>query len=268
LKTAYIATACATAALSVAVVSTGGGSATALGPSDTVMASVEALQENDLESFLRLTAGDGAFSEMEQEWNRERSTKPSQEEAREFAETMAKLVAPGAEKELEKELLPELEEMRPQMAMMSAMIGGMGQAALAENDELTPAERQQASALIGALATLMQDEGVTSEENLRRAIGIVCSTARQLELKTLDDVRGLSFTQLLGKGGVALGGVKDLLDVYGLDLEAFLDSVEAETTSENGNSATVRVSFEILGSASSVDTQMVLRDGRWTRADA
>ena len=99
-----------------------------------------------------------------------------------------------------------------------------------------------------------------SEEKARLAVGIVCTTARGLQLTSLEESRKLSFDQVLARAGRALKGVKDLLAVYGISLDAILDSVTVETVEESETAAKLKVSVEFLGEREIVMAEMVLRD--------
>ena len=82
----------------------------------------------------------------------------------------------------------------------------------------------------GAPITALDEKAdITDEGKLKKAIGILCRTARDVDLKTLDQFAALDFYQLLDKGDIAVGGLKDMLDVYGMDIDKFLNSVEAKT---------------------------------------
>ena len=78
-----------------------------------------------------------------------------------------------------------------------------------------------------------------------------------------DQVRALSFDQALVKGGEALAAGKEILGVYGISIDQWLDSVSAETLSEDGNHASVRVKFEVLGLSEEADLEMEYVDGHW-----
>ena len=86
--------------------------------------------------------------------------------------------------------------------------------------------------------TVDYDEcAVNSECRDQFGFGFVCSAARSLKLDSMADVQALTFEQLLGKGDILLKATKDILALYGMDLDEWMESVTAETLSENGDSA-------------------------------
>jgi hypothetical protein len=236
-------------------------------PAASIEAGAQALRKNDVRSFLKLTLSDAGLAEMKADWDLQRAKKPSAEEEAAFAATMEKLTAEGAEDALMAELSPKLDEMRPQVAMMIGMFNGMADAALAQNTELSDEEREQGREVLKALADLLGKNDLTDPKLARRAIDVVCGTARALGIASFDQLRGLSFEELLSRADLVFAGAKDLLAIYGLSVDAWLDSVKAETLAEEGDHATVRIRFEILGTSHSVDTEMVKTDGRWIKKE-
>jgi hypothetical protein len=241
------------------------GTEPALSPAGTIEAGAQALRKNDLRTFLKLTLSDEGYAELKADWDRQREREAMPEEKAAFATAMEKLTAPGAEDALMAELAPKLDEMRPQMAMMIGMFTGMADAALAQNTELSDAEREQGRAVVKALADLLGRNDLTDPARARRAIVVVCGTARALGIASLDRLREMSFEELLSRGDLVLAGAKDLLAIYGVSIDTWLDSVKAETLTEEGERATVRVRFEVLGTSHSVETEMEKSDGRWIR---
>ena len=99
-------------------------------------------------------------------------------------------------------------------------------------------------------------------------IGILCRTARKLDLDSLTELHQMSFDQALAKGDLLLAGLKDIVAVYGLEVDDFLDSFEATTLSENGNEAVVAMSYEFLGTRHTTQAEMEKIGGRWFRKEA
>lgn len=234
-------------------------------PHAALVASVEAVRKNDLRRFLQLTLPDAKLAELRAEWERQRAEGAKPAEVAQFRETMAKLTAPDAEAKLMQELAPKLAEMRPQVAMMTGMLTGMAQSGIEQSATLSATEKRQARELLQAAGRVLQEHDITDEAAARRAVAVVCRTARRLNAAELEQLQRLSFDQLLAKGDVVLGGLKEVLAIYGLEVDAWLDSVEAETVRQEGDGALVRVRYEILGVRQTVETEMVRSEGRWVR---
>ena len=239
-----------------------------LSPAETVEASVSALRQNDLKSLLSLSMSEEQIAIMRRSWDDQRRQGASQEEQAEFAQAVAFLTASGAEERIMQMIRPKLDEMRPQWSMTVAMTTGMLESMIEMNEEMDTHEKDQARRVFQAVAQILQKNDFTDEARARKAVNILCGAARELGVSSVDDVQALEFDQLLVKGGHVMSAVKRVLGVYGVDLDSWLESVEAETIYEAGDVAKVRVSFEILGSTQTVDADMVRVNERWVGKDS
>ena len=243
-------------------------SRTGLAPHESVLSTVHAVRRNDVSALVRSLFTDDQITLLRQEWDTQRKTKldPAEDEA--FQAFMAQLTAPGAERKIMEELEPQLDEMRPQVAMLVGMFSGMGQAAIAQNETLSPEERAVASRMVGAIGQALLDNDITDVGTAKKAVGVVCQTARRLRMNSLSEVQALEFDDLLKRGDVVLKGLKDVFALYGLSVDDWLATFRAETLDRSGKTATVRVHYEILGVKESSDYEMVQVDGRWVRKEA
>ncbi len=235
----------------------------AVTPDRAIVAGVEAIRKNNLKAFLDATFSREQMREMEKAWNTKRKEPADPAEDAQFAEMMQMLTAPGAEKQLMAMVEPKLEEMRPQMGMLVGMMSGMAQAGVDQSADLSSEEKKQVQEVLGGFVKALQDNDLTSSDLARKAIGIVCKTARRLKLDSMADVRALDFRHAVAKGDILLRGTKEVVAVYGFSVDTWLDSVKAETIKEDGDEAVVRVNYEMFGVQQTVDTEMVRVDGRW-----
>ena len=243
-----------------------GGGADGSTPDGAVMSSVQALRQNDVAGFLNTILTEEKLEAARWEWKQKPA--PTAQENAQFQQAMAKLTPSGAEDDMFKQIKPKLAEMRPQVAMMLGMIEGMGQAAIEKNEELTDTEKEQGGKALSDFVTLLRENDITSEDNARKVVGILCKTARKLKLDYLSELHQMEFDQALKKGDLVLAGLKQVMLVYGLDVDAFLDSFEATVLSENGNEAVVVLSYEFLGTRHTAQAEMERVDGRWFRKEA
>ena len=232
-------------------------------PHDGLVTIVKSLRANDIVGAMRASVSESRFAALKAGWDENRSGKPDPAENAQFQAVMAMLTAPGAEDALMAQVEPKLREARPQIGMVAGMIAGMGQMAVQENTTLSPEERAQVQRLLEAFGKHLVSHDVTDPASARTAIGILCSTARELRLASLEDVQKLSFEELLGKIGVVFGGVKSMLDVYGISVDRSLDSFQAETVTATADHAVVRVRFEFLGVENSSDVELVRSGSDW-----
>lgn len=242
-------------------------------PAGAVEAVAAKLKSNDLLGAMQLMMPAAKLDELRADWKTSMNKEqPSEEDRAEFAANMAKLTAADAEQALFAELEPALVKFETEMAAQMPMMIGMGQGFLMQgiqaNEDMTESQKQQGIEMVNALGTWLQTVKLTDRELAKKGIAIAVATARKLDLKTLDDLRALDFDQGMGKAGIAFGGLKDILALYGLDLNQTLGSIKAKVNSREGSSATVGFSYSFLGKNLTGETQMVEQDGRWYGKDS
>ncbi|MEZ5464153.1 MAG: hypothetical protein R3F22_02790 [Lysobacteraceae bacterium] len=226
------------------------------------------LANGNLLAVMQLSMPAAKFDEAKTKWIEERDQDPpSEEDKAKFAEMMTKLNAPDAEEQMMAELEPHLVKYDTEMAMQKPMMVGMGQGiaaqAIQENAELTADEKQAATNALGGAANWINATNFGDRELARKAVREAISTAKALEMSSLDEVQSMDFETMLGKAGTAFQGVKRILAVYGLDLNKTLQSVKSELVSQDGDTAQVKVNFNLFDQPLSFNTEMVQVDGRW-----
>lgn len=232
-------------------------------PDAAVMQWVQALKEDDLAALVKSASTDAELTKMRAEWSSKMSEEPTYEERAQFAKTLEMLTGSDAEDELMAKVEPELAKMKPQVDMMLGMLEGMAANALASSEKLSPEEQEQGRLAVQALVVTLRQNDITDPVRARKAVGIVCKTARKLELKSVEDVQKLSFDRALERGGHLLSGVKELLAVYSFSTDILLSSVKARTVVQTGDKATVEISYTLLGTQRHQNTEMVRVGGRW-----
>ena len=241
-------------------------------PAKAVEAFAAKLKQNNLLEAVQLAVPPAKLDEIRAEWKKKMgSEEPSAEDKAEFAAKLSMLTAPDAETTLYSLLEPQLVKYETELAAQMPMMIGMGQGFMMQSiqasEELSETQKQQATELVGALAGWLQTAQFADRDLAKKGIAIAVKTARDLDLKTLDDVRALDFDHAMGKAGIAFGGLKGILALYGFDLDQSLSSVKASVASKEAGAATVSVTQTMLGKTITTDTEMVEVDGRWYGKD-
>ena len=241
-------------------------------PADAITAAAQKLKQGDILAVVQLSVPPARFEKLKTEWKAKMAEDPpSEEDKLEFQGMMAKLTAPGAEDALMAEAEPELAkfdtEIAPQLPMWIGMGQGFVMQSVQANPDMTAEQKKQAGDVITAMVGWLQGVKISDRALVKQAITEAVETARALDLKTLDEARALEFEPAMAKFGVAFQGVKDVLKVYGLDLDQTFDSVKASVISETGDNAKVKVDYTLFGQALSTETDMVRIDGRWYGKD-
>jgi major membrane immunogen (membrane-anchored lipoprotein) len=234
-------------------------------PQGALMANLNAMKHNDLKALMQANMTPEEYERAKAEWAKNKAKFSEADKAR-FAATMQMLTSEGAEDQIMAMVEPQLQQvqaMLPMMLMMAneEMIDQKISAAPIPDDQ-----KDSAKAVALAVVEWAKQADLGSPEKARKAVAVVVGTARDLGIKSLDEVEKLSFEEALAKGGQVLGGTKGALKVYGIDLDGMLDSVTIKDVKQNGDSADVVVAFEFLGKPLEQKMKMVRKNGRWISA--
>lgn len=244
-----------------------------LGPAETIAQSVADLRKGDLTAVVQAALPPAHYERVKSEWKNKTQSEPSTEQDKqEFAGMMAKLTAADAETKLYTELEPHLAkaetEMGAQLPLMVGMGRGFAAQAINESTKLSEAQKQQATQVVDAIAKWVESAKFFDRDKAKAAIAKAVATARKLELSSLEQVEKMEFEQVLAKGGALYLGLSEVLNEYGLNLDAALASVKTEVVSEQGDQAKVKVSYTLFETPLSFESEMVKREGRWYGKDA
>lgn len=243
-------------------------------PVAAVKGLAQALRDNDLVRYWRLSMPPVLQKQVEARWKTRLATAPAptEQQQKDYARMMARLTAPDAEAKLYRSLDPKLKkletEIGSQWPMMQTTAGIFIKGIIQANDKLSPAEKDHAQAVGLAVLDWAQPAVFTDRARARQAITVMVSTARELALPTLAQARALELVPALEKFGVALKGAKKLGLVYGVDTDAALDAVDVKLVAAHDDIATMAVSYPLLGKTVSFQMDMIRRDNRWYSADA
>lgn len=237
-------------------------------PDGTVSASVAALRANNVGALLNNALPAAELAKLKTDWNKDINKDPvTDEDRKQFADTMTKLTAPDAEARMYAEIEPQLKDFdtktAQQMPMMIAMGQGFAQSAIQQSKDLNDSQKQQVQAMIDATAKWAQTVKFTDPALVKSAIAAICKTARDLNLKSIDEARALGYDQAMQKAGIVLGGVKQVFAVYGLNMDKALDSVKVETAATAGDTAKVKITYTAFDQPFTTESDLVKVDGKW-----
>lgn len=239
---------------------TGGGDPTT--PNGAVQAMIDGARDNDVQALAATAVPPDAFAQMRAAWDEQRQEPMSDSEKAEFMQTMTMLTSENAEETLFTMAKPQLAQMQAGIDQVAGMVT-MGAAQAIPQDALSGEEQESLDTVLGAVSEWIQGLDLTDEDQVKQAIGVVCATARELDVPDPDTLRGLEFEQLLGKAGVVLGGVKEVLQIYGIDYDQTLDSIALGEATIEGDTATVPMTMTVLGAEVDWSADLQRIDGRW-----
>lgn len=237
-------------------------------PHGTVLIAVGAMKTGDLEAFLKNAMPEADYAAARKDWEAARTGALDPQEEAELNATLARLQADDAVDTLMAEIEPRLAEVRGQLPLLLGIAQTVGHAGISNSEELTDDQKTAANELLGAMGRWAGGRDLADPELAREAVVIAVQAGRSLELESASDLQALEFEEMMQRAGIMFRASKDMLRVYGLDVDAMLDSVTAETLSEDGDRAMVRMRFEFLETNQKIDFPMVRRNGRWYSEDA
>jgi len=238
-------------------------------PAKTVLVTVQLVRQGRLDDLFKHVLPPAEYRHMRAEWQAQhaKARQISEQDRKRFAEGMAQLTAPDANQQIWARIEPRLAKMDQQTKARLPLMIGMGQLALdtqiGNSEQLTPDQKKQATGVVDAVGAWAQKVDWTDADHIKQAIGVVTSSARKLDVKTLDQAVGLNYDQAMQKYSVVWNGLKQVLDVYGLSLDKTLDSATAKTLDSDSHTATVRVDYTLLGKPQHVTVDLVKIDDRW-----
>ena len=186
-----------------------------------------------------------------------------------FAEQLERFTAPDAVEVLMAEIEPRLVDARAQWPGMLMMGMGAAQMAVASPDvDLSPEQRDALKRMLPGLQQWAATTDFLDAATLRQAFTLLADAVRRTGIRDLDMLRQLPLEAALDRAGPLLLAGKDALRLYGLDLDAVVDSLQVDVLANDGRSARVRTRVTVFGAAISGEHELVLIEGRWYDASA
>ena len=242
-------------------------------PEAAVQETVALVKAGDFAGFWKHALPPADYANLRADWTRPRpDQRPITDEDRaRFAQAVKQLTAPNAETTLYAQLQPKLTKMEQQYHDQLPVMIGIGQAILttgiAQNKTMTENQKQEMRDVLNVLLPWAQQTPWFDQDKAKQAVGVVVATARQLDLKNMDQIQSMDFDTAMKKYATAYQGIKQLLTIYGLSIDDTLDSVKVSTLGIDHGHARVKIDYTLLGKPLSSDSQLVLVDGRWYSQD-
>ncbi len=231
-------------------------------PDGAFKANLVSLRNNDIKSLLKNSLSQDQYNELVNEFESNKGKEFSEQEKMQFEQTMALLTSDGAEDQIMAMIGPQLEQAKAMMPMMVMMKPQMIEG-IKSNPQIPEGQRDAAAKVVSAMVDWATENDILSEDMTRKAVGVVVQTARDLDMNSLEELKGMSFDQAMNKAGVAVGGLKDVLAVYDISVDDMLDSVEIMDVDTAGDVAKLKMAWEIFGERIEQDVKLVKKNDRW-----
>lgn len=237
-------------------------------PAESINQVARSIRQGDLSALLAASLPPAELDRLRQDWDEERVKPLSDEDRQEFVDGWGKLVAPDFVDRTMAEITPQLNELKGQLGPMIGFGAMMAVGSIEQSQELTATQKAQATKLLNAAAAWAMSQDFSDPAKLRKALTHLATAARATGIVTPDDVRKLTFDQLLAKGSVLFVGIKEALNVYGISIDDTLGSMQSTVLSQDGDSAKVSTSMKLFGETLTFENELVRKDGRWYGKDA
>lgn len=242
-------------------------------PEAAMRQSVALIRAGDFAGFWRHALPPNDYAMLRDDWGRTGvGEAPMDAAERERIDAaLQELAAPDAEATLDARLQPWLADAQARYGDQLPFLVSIGRAlasqAIDEDARLSDGQKQHATALLAALGPWAQQAPWFDPGRARQAVGMVVATARKLDLHDAQSLRTMDFEQAMGRYATAFAGLKQLLALYGLQLDQALASARVVPLEYHPLYARVRIEYQLLGTPMAMESTLVQQGGRWYDQD-
>ncbi|MDZ4814421.1 MAG: hypothetical protein SGI99_17695 [Pseudomonadota bacterium] len=238
-------------------------------PAEQIRDLARLLRSNDLAGLIQATVPPSHYAQIRQAYELHRMQPITEKERAEFAEGLGKLSAPDAVDRLMIEIEPKLVEARPKVPAAVMMgLGALQIAVLSDDNHLTTAQRASLQQALPGVQQWASTTDFLSSLSMRQALTLIADAVRNTGIRSVDELKLMSFEQVLAKAEYMVAASKQALLIYGLDLNAIADSIQVEVLAINGSTARVRTTVTVFDAPIAAEHDLVLLDGRWYGREA
>jgi len=227
------------------------------------------LRDNDLAAFARDAVPPSLHRQLEDAWRTGRTRWPLQELPfdKRLPVLMATLAAPDAPVRLRQTFERQFAGQDPQIHSAVASLGVFGAQYLQDQGDFSADERAHYTQLVVTVSAWARKAPLGDRVRAQQAIGTLTDAARRSGLGAGDAFRALGMEASLRRMGRFQAVFKQSLRAYGLDLDASLDGLQASLQQQTGDTAKVRMRYQLAGQP--VDAMVSLQrvEGRWYLTD-
>jgi hypothetical protein len=236
-------------------------------PEKAVATNLRLTASGDFDGLMKNRLPPADYVQWRQEWDaaRAHAEPPSKAEQQQFAAIMQMLTDPGAEAKLLQRLQPELAggDGKGLPPVLASVLAATGKEMINGSPQLGSAQRLLALQVLYATNAFAAKVDFGDKQKLAKAIDLVCATARQLHVQTLQQWRALDYATSMRDYGIIWNGMESLLDIYGLNLAASLNDAKPATVSILSDAAVVQLSLTLAGTPMTGEWAMRRVDGHW-----
>lgn len=238
-------------------------------PEKAIATNLRLTASGDFDGLMKNRLPPADYAQWRQEWDAQHAHPQPVPVAQQqqFAQIMQMLTAPGAEDKLAKRLQAELAGAggadKGLPPVVASVLAATGKDMIDGSPQLGTEQRRLALQVLGAVNTWAAGVDFADREKLAKAIDLVCATARQLHVQTLQQWQALDYASTMRDYGIVWNGIEGLLDIYGLDLASSLDEGKPAIVSIVSDEAVVQLNLNVDGQAMTGQWAMRRVGGHW-----
>ncbi|UJB19356.1 MULTISPECIES: hypothetical protein [Lysobacter] len=238
-------------------------------PAQAVSQLARDLRRNDLAAYARHAVPPALHARLETAWSEGRTVWPLTELPLDdrFPAFIAALAEQDAERKLVATYRRQFAGADAELRSAAKTLGLFATQYVRSEPDYSQAERDHHAQLIGVMSDWAQTAPLGDSKRAREAIPQLVSAARATGLAAPDAFAKAGMDRSLRRLGPFVERLKQVLGGYGLNLDAALDGLDAALAEQTGDTARVRIRYELAGEA--VDAYVLVEriDGRWYLSD-
>lgn len=238
-------------------------------PVQAVTQLVSDLRHNDLAGYARHAVPPELHQRLEAAWGQGRTVWPLTELPLDdrFPSFIAALAEQDAERKLVATYRRQFAGADAELQSAAKTLGLFASQYVRSEPGYSDTERDHHAQLIEALSAWAQTAPLGDSRRARETIPQLVSAARATGLAGPDAFAKAGMDRSLRRLGPFVERLKQALGEYGLNLDAALDSLDATLDEQTGDTAKVRIRYQVGGQA--VDAYVLVEriDGRWYLSD-
>ncbi len=238
-------------------------------PTQAVTQLVADLRRNDLAGYARHALPPELHARLETAWREGRTTWPLTELPLHdrFPTFIAALAAQNAERDLVASFRRQFAGADGELHSAARTLGVFAIQYVRSEAVYSDTERDHHAQLIGAISQWAQTTSLGDSAKGRAAIPQLVSAARATGLAAPDAFAHNGMDRSLRRLGPFVERLKQVLGGYGLDLDVALDSVDATLAEQTGDTARVRIRYQLAGEPVDAYVLVERRQDRWYLSD-
>lgn len=238
-------------------------------PAQTLLLLTRHLHDNDLEAFARDAVPPALHAQLITAWRDGRTRWPLQELPfdERLPPLLASLAEPGSEKRLQQVFDRQFSGAHAEIKAAASALGLFGVQYVQQDEDYSAAERAHYAQFVAALSHWAATAPLGDPQRARKAIPRLTRAARAVGLASDADFAKAGMATSLRRLGAFLRTGKQVLALYGLQLDDSLAGLQATLQSQTGDTAQVRMRYTLGGEPIDTVVELERHDGRWYLSD-